>query len=73
MCVEIACKSHARLSHCQQLLESTTQSVEQIADACGFNNAVTLRHHFKKSFSISPSAWRKLFETPLSNNKLRLK
>ncbi|WP_199181417.1 GlxA family transcriptional regulator [Enterovibrio norvegicus] len=63
----------ARLSHCQQLLESSTLSVEQIADACGFNNTVTLRHHFKKSFGISPSAWRKLFETPLSNNELRQK
>ncbi len=52
----------ARLSHCQQLLESTAYDVEYIAGVSGFNNATTLRYHFKNAFGLSPSNWRKMYQ-----------
>ncbi|CZF81361.1 HTH-type transcriptional regulator CdhR [Grimontia celer] len=51
----------ARLAHCQHLLESTSLDIENVAFESGFNNAITLRHHFKKSFGVTPSYWRKMY------------
>lgn len=50
-----------RLRYCQQLLESSTLTIEQVAERCGFNSVVTLRHHFRQQFKVSPSEWRKTF------------
>ena len=50
-----------RLRYCQQLLESSSLSIEQVADQAGFGSVVTLRHHFRTRFGISPSEWRKMF------------
>lgn len=50
-----------RLALCQRLLESTEQSVESIAALAGFGSAVSLRHHFGRTFGLSPSAWRHAF------------
>ncbi|KXF80807.1 GlxA family transcriptional regulator [Enterovibrio coralii] len=51
----------ARLSHSQQLLETSTFSIEHVAAQSGFNTPTTLRHHFKRAFGISPSVWRKMY------------
>ncbi|NTV11629.1 MAG: helix-turn-helix domain-containing protein [Zoogloea sp.] len=51
-----------RLSRTQHLLETTDQSVESIADLAGFGSAVSLRHHFRKAFGVSPKAWRGVFK-----------
>ncbi|KKD58418.1 AraC family transcriptional regulator [Grimontia sp. AD028] len=51
----------ARLAHCQNLLESTALDIEHIATESGFNNATTLRHHFKNTFGVTPSVWRKMY------------
>jgi transcriptional regulator GlxA family with amidase domain len=50
-----------RLALCQQLLESTALSIDAIADHAGFGSPVSLRHHFRRRFGISPSDWRTTF------------
>lgn len=51
-----------RLALSQRLLEGSSQDIEQIAHLAGFASPVTLRHHFRKAFGISPSAWRESFK-----------
>ena len=53
-----------RLRYCQTLLEQSKQSkqsIEQISQRSGFNSVVSLRHHFRQRFGVSPSDWRKTF------------
>jgi AraC family transcriptional activator FtrA len=55
-----------RLAHARSLLESGTQSIEDIAAACGFGSTATLRHHFRQRLATSPAAYRARFtERPL--------
>ncbi|GKW27506.1 GlxA family transcriptional regulator [Pectobacterium brasiliense] len=51
-----------RLHHSQALLESTSHSIEAIADNVGFQSVVTFRQQFKQRFSVSPTDWRKTFQ-----------
>lgn len=51
-----------RLALTQRLLESTEQSVDRIAALAGFGSPVSLRHHFRQSLGVSPSAWRQTFK-----------
>lgn len=51
----------ARLSRAQQLLETTDDSVDQIAQTAGFGSAVSLRQHFADAFKTSPSRYRREF------------
>lgn len=51
-----------RLAFAQRLLESTEHSVEGIAARAGFGSPVSLRHHFRHSLGVSPSAWRSTFQ-----------
>lgn len=50
-----------KLNLAKSLLESTVEPIEVIATSSGFENPMTLRHHFKKCLKISPSQYRKLF------------
>jgi transcriptional regulator GlxA family with amidase domain len=50
-----------RLIHAQRLLEGSEASVEAIAHAAGFGNALSLRQHFRTVLRTSPSAYRKQF------------
>ena len=50
-----------RLALCQRLLESSEQPVERIALLAGFGSPVSLRHHFRQAFGVSPQAWRQTF------------
>ncbi|MFC7549610.1 helix-turn-helix domain-containing protein [Plantactinospora sp. GCM10030261] len=43
------------------LLETTTASIDDIAAATGFDNAVTFRHHFLRTMRTSPTAYRRAF------------
>lgn len=52
---------HQRLELCQQLLERTDQSIENIADHAGFGSVVSMRQHFRQAFGVSPTAWRQAF------------
>jgi transcriptional regulator GlxA family with amidase domain len=52
-----------RLDEARRLLESTDLPVEQVATACGFSNAVTLRQNFASAFATSPSEYRRRFDS----------
>lgn len=52
-----------RLRYCQSLLEQTTQSIEHVSQYSGFKSVVSLRHHFRQKFGVSPSEWRKTFQS----------
>lgn len=55
--------SRQRLLAAQRWLETTDASVDRIAEAAGMQTAPTLRHHFRKAFGTSPTAYRKRFTT----------
>ncbi|MHA7847629.1 helix-turn-helix domain-containing protein [Serratia sp. D1N4] len=50
-----------RLALAQALLESTDHSIETIAALSGFGSAMSLRHHFRRNFDVSPLVWRQSF------------
>lgn len=50
-----------RLQTSLLLLESSTMSIEQIAESSGFQSAVSFREHFKAKYHVSPNQWRKVF------------
>lgn len=50
-----------RLQLAEEMLERTDNSVDQIADAVGFGNAATLRHHFSRVRGVSPQQYRRQF------------
>ena len=51
-----------RLQRSQELLESTSHSVETIAELVGFQSAASLRQHFRTRFNVTPTEWRKTFQ-----------
>jgi transcriptional regulator GlxA family with amidase domain len=50
-----------RLLAAQSRLESSRDSIEQIADAVGFGSAMTLRLHFRRALRTTPTAYRGRF------------
>lgn len=56
-----------RIQRAQELLETSSQSIEEIALCCGFNSPVTFRTRFKNSVGVSPSAYRAKFISYLSS------
>jgi transcriptional regulator GlxA family with amidase domain len=50
-----------RLARAQQLLETTGQPIDTIAQRAGFSSAASLRQHFAQAFGTSPTAWRREF------------
>jgi transcriptional regulator GlxA family with amidase domain len=50
-----------RLILAQQLLETTDNPVDMIAEQAGFGSAVSMRQHFSHTFKVSPSSYRKGF------------
>jgi AraC family transcriptional activator FtrA len=55
--------THVRLLSAQHRLETTNQSVDEIARAVGLGTAETLRHHFRRRFHVSPTSYRRRFST----------
>ncbi|HKN79646.1 MAG TPA: helix-turn-helix domain-containing protein [Lysobacter sp.] len=55
-----------RLARSQQLLETTDQPVERIAELAGFGSVVSLRQHFRTAFGVSPTQWRRTFAQPVA-------
>ncbi|WP_026532347.1 GlxA family transcriptional regulator [Arthrobacter sp. H41] len=53
-----------RLSSAQALLEDSSLSIDAVARASGFGQAVLLRHHFHKALGVSPAAYRRTFQGP---------
>jgi AraC family transcriptional regulator, transcriptional activator FtrA len=52
-----------RIQQAQELLETTTHSVEQIAEQTGMGTAATLRRHFNRVVGVSPNTYRRTFRT----------
>jgi transcriptional regulator GlxA family with amidase domain len=50
-----------RVLRAQQLLESSDEPIERVAELAGFGNAATLRHHFGQVRGTTPQAFRRTF------------
>ena len=50
-----------RLALAQRLLETTDLSIDMVAAQAGFGSAISLRQHFGRAFSTSPSQYRREF------------
>lgn len=54
---------HQRLLAAQRRLETTDESIDEVAGHVGLQTAATLRHHFRARFRTSPVAYRRRFTT----------
>jgi transcriptional regulator GlxA family with amidase domain len=52
-----------RIYQAQELLETTSQSIEQIAARTGMGSAATLRRHFNRAVGVPPDTYRRTFRT----------
>ncbi|MEP6817122.1 MAG: helix-turn-helix domain-containing protein [Marmoricola sp.] len=52
-----------RVSRAQELLETTGETVDRIAGACGFGSAQRLRHHFTRTHQVTPHEYRRVFRS----------
>jgi transcriptional regulator GlxA family with amidase domain len=52
-----------RVEHARHLLESTDLSVDQIARQAGFGTGASMRQHLQAALGVSPSAYRRTFQT----------
>jgi AraC family transcriptional activator FtrA len=50
-----------RVRRAKDLLETTTLSIEDVAEQCGFGSAAALRHHFRNRVKLSPNIYRDRF------------
>jgi len=50
-----------RLIAAQRRLETTHDSIDEVAAAVGFDTAETLRHHFRRIFGTTPTSYRRRF------------
>jgi AraC family transcriptional regulator, transcriptional activator FtrA len=50
-----------RINRAQELLESTDESIDQIAERVGMGSAATLRRHFNRSVGVPPETYRRTF------------
>jgi transcriptional regulator GlxA family with amidase domain len=57
---------HQRVLLAQRLLETTDDSIEEIAGQCGFGSATALRDHFVRRTRTSPSGYRRTFQAAAS-------
>ncbi len=57
-----------RLLRAQDLLESTTISVDRVAERSGMGTAANLRHHFNAHLGVSPLTFRQTFAHPGSSS-----
>lgn len=55
--------THQRLLAAQHRLETTTDSVDEVAQAVGLETAATLRLHFRRSLQTTPTAYRRRFSS----------
>lgn len=50
-----------RVAHAQALLETTTLSVEQVAERCGLGTGANLRRHFTAHVGVPPTDHRRAY------------
>ena len=55
--------THQRLIAAQRRLETTRESIDEVARAAGFETVETLRHHFRRAFGTTPTSYRRRFAT----------
>lgn len=55
--------THLRLLAAQRRLEQSRDSMDEIAEAVGWQTAATLRLHFSRELQTSPTAYRRRFST----------
>jgi AraC family transcriptional activator FtrA len=55
--------THLRLLAAQRRLEQTKESIDQVAEAVGWQTAATLRQHFTTHLRTSPTSYRRKFYT----------
>jgi len=55
--------THLRLLAAQRRLEQTNESIDQVAEAVGWQTAATLRQHFMTHLRTSPTSYRRKFYT----------
>jgi AraC family transcriptional regulator, transcriptional activator FtrA len=55
--------THQRLLAAQRRLETTAESVDEVAQAVGLQTAATLRLHFRRSLRTTPTVYRRRFST----------
>jgi AraC family transcriptional activator FtrA len=60
---------HRRLLAAQRRLETTSDTIDQVAQAVGFETAVTLRQHFRRVLRTTPTAYRHRFSTKVSPSR----
>ncbi|WP_068716543.1 GlxA family transcriptional regulator [Vibrio tritonius] len=53
-----------RLQLSQELLETTSISIEKVSELAGFQSPVSFRQNFKTQYNVSPSEWRRAFRGP---------
>jgi len=51
-----------RVTRACQLLETTELSIDRVCEEVGFNNAESMRYHFREKIEISPQEYRKRFK-----------
>ena len=52
---------HQRVVAAQQMLETSSATIDEIAATCGFGSAAALRQHFTKVVGSTPSSYRSTF------------
>ncbi|MCC7633988.1 helix-turn-helix domain-containing protein [Stenotrophomonas rhizophila] len=50
-----------RLRRAKELLESTTLSIDQVAEHAGYRTTVAFRQGFNRAYQTSPREWRRMF------------
>ena len=55
-----------RLVAAQRRLETTRDPIDAVAEAAGFDTPETLRHHFRRAFGTTPTAYRERFSVSAS-------
>jgi transcriptional regulator GlxA family with amidase domain len=59
----------SRVRRAQELLETTSASIDQVSDAVGFDSPVTFRARFRSVVGLTPSLYRRRFSTTLPSTK----
>lgn len=52
-----------RIRRAQEMLETTNDGIDAIAQSSGMGTATTLRRHFKRSVGVSPDTYRRTFHS----------
>jgi AraC family transcriptional activator FtrA len=63
--------TYQRLLAAQRRLETTVESIDQVAEAVGLQTAATLRQHFSRVLGTTPTAYRRQFSTRIEETAAR--